>query len=55
VCHRDDQVLAAAGAFSLEQRCENLDDGAERAACDVGNLTGGSAGAVSASKPAAPA
>ena len=55
VCHRHDDVLAAARALALEQRGENLDDG-EAASRPRGlrPARAGDAGAVSASTPAQP-
>ena len=40
VRHRDDEVLATPRLLTLEQRGENLDDGEERAAGEIGDLHG---------------
>ena len=38
VRHRDDEVRTASRALAFEQRGQDLDDGEERAACEIGDL-----------------
>ena len=40
VCHRDGDAPPAAGPAALQQRREDVDDGAERAGREVGGLNG---------------
>jgi hypothetical protein len=40
VCHRDDDVRAAAGAFTFEEPCDNLERSRQAAGGQVGDLRG---------------